>query len=308
KYILEAHGYDDSWEIISHQFSMWNHHNKQDGTKTIYAYKIRVKTKVKKISLDDLIKTITHETKQIETSSVKYKLKEKRMLEIPLMDMHFGVNTIDDYKDTLARITHHLEKRIWQEVVITFGSDLMHIDNLNNTTANQTRLQDVDVIQMINDVKTFYEYLVSKAIKQSNRVKVYYIKGNHDQTTSALLIHWLQARFPQIDVDTSIEEVKVHKWEQVFIALTHGDKGGKRTKNILATKYPSEWASAKVRELHKGHEHHEQVNDEFGITERVLPTGTRVDQYHKDNLFDSAHRRFMIFEYSGDWLESIHYV
>lgn len=308
KYILEAHGYDDNWEIISHQFSMWNHHNKQDGTKTLYASKIRVKPKEEKLTTDELIKIITSETEPIKTNSFKYKLKDKRMLEISLMDMHFGVNTLDDYQNTLARITYHLEKRIWDEVLITFGSDLMHVDNLKNTTANGTRIQDVDVKRMIEDVKTFYEYLVNKAIKQSNKVKVYYIKGNHDETTSGLLVHWLQARFPNIEVDTSIEEVKVHTWEQIFVALTHGDKGGKRTKNALATKYPTEWANAKIREFHKGHTHHEQTKDEFGITERVLPTGAKVDQYHKDNSYDSAHKRFMIFEYSGDWLESIHYV
>ena len=136
------------------------------------------------------------------------------MLGIELMDMHFGINTLDDYQDTTGRLTQHLESRVWEKVVITFGSDLMHVDNLKNTTANGTRIQDVDVEQMIEEVKAFYEYLVTKASKQANKVKVIYVKGNHDETTSGMLIHWLQARFRDVDnveVDTTIEEVKVYE-------------------------------------------------------------------------------------------------
>lgn len=311
-YILKAHGYDDSWEIVEHTFSMWNHFNKElTSPKTLYASRIRVKQKEKGLTDEQLAKIITEETKPLQTDTFNYKIKDKRILEIPLMDMHFGINTLDDYKKTIKRLEHHLTKRVWEQVIITFGSDLMHVDNLKNTTANGTRIQDVDVEQMINDVKRFYEWLVSLASKQSNKVKVYYIKGNHDETTSGLLIHWLNARFKDvanIEVDKSIEEVKMHSWEKIFIALTHGDKGGRRTRNTLSSKYPVEWAKAKVREFHKGHEHHEQVKCEFGVTERTLPTGAKIDGFHKDNSYDSAHRRFQIFEYSNDWLESIHYV
>lgn len=311
--VMELCGYDpNEWEVVKCEVGFWTYRDKDtpDG-KVSRTCRLIVKPKNKVFTDEQIIELMTKNTTPIKLDSVKYKIKDKRMLGIELMDMHFGINTLDDYKDTLARLTHHLEKRVWEKVVITFGSDLMHVDNLKNTTANGTRIQDVDVVQMIEDVKSFYEYLVTKASKQANQVEVIYIKGNHDETTSGMLIHWLDARFREVDnveVDTTIQEVKVYAWEQIFVALTHGDKGGKRTKNTLATNYPLEWARAKIREFHKGHEHHEQVKDEFGITERTLPTGAKVDQFHKDNSYDSAHRRFQIFEYSGDWLESIHYV
>src|SRR5690625_2623957 len=140
KYILKAHGYDDGWDIVSHQFSMWNHFNKELTTpKTLYASKLRVRPKENKISYDDLINKITEQTKPVKTSDIKYKVKDKRMLEISLMDMHFGVNTFDDYKGTLARIKYHLERNVWQRIIITFGSDLLHVDNLKNTTRSEER-------------------------------------------------------------------------------------------------------------------------------------------------------------------------
>src|SRR5690625_6733596 len=136
---------------------------------------------------------------------------------------------------------------------------------------------------MIDDAKTFYEHLVTKAIEQTKKVEVIYIKGNHEETTSGLLVHWLDARFPQVKVDTEIKEVKVRHWEQVFLALTHGDKGGRRAKNVLAAKYPTEWANSRIREFHKGQRHHEAVKDELGITERTLATGEMATKFNYDN-------------------------
>src|SRR5690625_4209060 len=310
--LLNLHGLSASeYEIIKHETSSWQHRNKEHGTVQLFSSKISVKPKDIKLTDSDLMKTIVAETKPIELNTHKYKVKQKQMLEIPLMDMHFGINAIEDYEETLTEIVILLESRVWEEVVITFGSDLMHVDNLKNTTANGTRIQDVDHVKMIEDVKTFYETLVTKASKQSNRTKVIYVKGNHDETTSALLIHWLHGRFSEVDnveVDYSIQEVKVHTFEEIFVALSHGDKGGKRRKNILSTMYPVEWANAKVRESHTGHLHHEKALDEFGILERTLPTGAKTDQYHADNSYEGAHRRFMLFEYKAHKLDSIHYV
>ena len=311
RYILEAHGYDPAeWDITSHRFSAWNHHNKVDGTKTLYSSKVTVKPKENKITLDDLLEVISKDTKPIRKPSVKKKTT-KHLLNIPLYDMHFGVNTIDDYKDTLTRITDIIQSRSWQEIVITFGSDLLHVDNLKNTTANQTRIDDVDVIKMIEDTKTFYEILTSVASTNADKVKVLYIKGNHDESTSALLVHWLEGRFAHaknVSVDYSIEEVKIHTFEKIFLAFSHGDKGAKRRKNVLSSQYPKEWANATVREMYTGHLHHEKALDDFGIIERTLPTRAKVDQWHKDNSFIGAHQRFQVFEYSADELLSIKYV
>ena len=310
RFVLKANGYDpDSWNIIRHKFSLWNHMNRNmKNPASLYANRLELEPKEDNITYEDIVRQVTEATDPINTDNIKCEVKESRLLEIPLMDMHFGVNTFEDYLPTLQRIYKHLDERIWEKVVITFGSDLLHVDNLKNTTANQTRIQDVDVLQMIKDAKSFYEHLVTKAIEQSKEVEVIYIKGNHDETTSGVLVHWLDARFPQVEVDTEIEEVKVRHWEEVFIAFTHGDKGGRRAKNVLATKYPMEWANSKIREFHKGHRHHEEAKDEFGITERTLSTGAKTDQFHKDNSYEGAHQRFQLFEYSEDWLESIHYV
>ncbi|WP_303801054.1 hypothetical protein [Alicyclobacillus macrosporangiidus] len=41
---------------------------------------------------------------------------------------------------------------------------------------------------------------------------------------------------------------------------------------------------------------------------RALVTRNKTDQWHRDHGFVGAHKRFMLFEWSMDALESIHYV
>src|SRR5690625_226820 len=310
-YILKAHGYDDSWEVMSHQYSMWNHHNKQDGTITLYTSKLRVKPKEQRLSTDELINKITESTEPIKINTAKYMVEDKRALGIYYMDMHFGINTLQDYKDVLTETIAKVKSRVWQEIIITFGSDLLHVDNLKNTTANQTRIEDVDVLQMIEDAKKFYITIIDTAIKQSNKANIIYVKGNHDETTSHLLAHWLDAYYKNVEkvsVDYSIEERKVHMYERVFMAFSHGDKGGRRSTTTLPARYPEQWAKAKAREKYTGHIHHEKTLDENGITDRSLPTAAKTDQYHKDNSYVGTHKRFAMFEYTADRVKSIHYV
>src|SRR5699024_572151 len=104
-----------------------------------------------------------------------------------------------------------LNNQHWEEIIIPFGSDLLHVDNLNNTTANQTRIQDVDIPSMIENAKQFYVTIINKAIEQSSKVTVLYIAGNHDLSTSYLLSHWLDSYYKDVDKVTvckKLDEIK----------------------------------------------------------------------------------------------------
>lgn len=311
KDILLANNLDPKeWELKDHELSVWGHHNKVDGTITLYASKIRVIPREHKLTIDDLIEKMKEPVEPLKIIS-KQKLSNDRSLGIYFTDLHFGINTIKDYQDVLKQTIDLLESNHWEEVIIPFGSDMLHVDNLNNTTANQTRIQDVDIPSMIENAKQFYVTIINKAIEQSNKVTVLYIAGNHDLSTSYLLSHWLDGYYKDVDKVTvckKLDEIKVYMYGKVFMAFTHGDKGGKRKVDTLASQYPMEWARASVREMYTGHLHREQVLDENGLTFRVLPTAAKTDDWHKRNSYVGAHKRFAIFEYTTDRVKSIHYV
>src|SRR5690625_5261665 len=183
KFILKANGFDpDAWILKDLEHSMWGHLNKElPKPVTLYANKIKISPKEDTISYSELIEKITESTEPIKINTAKYMVEDKRALGIYYMDMHFGINTLQDYKDVLTETVEKVKSRIWEEVIITFGSDLLHVDNLKNTTANQTRIEDVDVLQMIEDAKKFYITIIDTAIKQSNKVNVIYVKGRSEE-------------------------------------------------------------------------------------------------------------------------------
>lgn len=308
KYILKAHGYDDSWEIVSHDFSMWNHFNKElTEPKTLYASKIRVKPKENGFDWDKLI-DIVNNVKPIELKKHRFKVKDKQLLEVPLFDQHFGINDSNDYKDTQDKINRLIVSRIWEQIVITIGSDMLHHDNFQNKTVSGTEIQHVCMVAAWDEALKFYRPIIEKAIRQSNETKVIYVPGNHDQSLSWSFTKMLEAMYPQVKFDTDLQERKAHSFSKVFIGYAHGDKGAKRLPRLFPVEYPKEWANAKTRELHAGHIHHEVTKDEFGLTMRSMSTRARTDSWHRDNGYVGAHKRFMVFEYSESELESIHYV
>ena len=306
-YLLEAHGYNpDEWEIVSSKSSMWNHHNKKDGTKTLYASKISVKPKQVKIDWDYVLNKI-QDVPQV-TVKPKYVETDIRYLNIPLFDMHLGISTYDDYKPTQAKILH-LIKNGYKELLIPIGSDMFHHNDHRHRTASGREIEQTDMTKAWEYAVQFYEPIIKEGLRKCGRVSVVFIKGNHDESLSWAFTKYLEGRFPQVNFNTDFKERKVHMLGTNFIGLNHGDK--KKEKDItenFATEFPNEWSKATTREVFVGHLHSERVLDKGGVLIRRMPTRNKADQWHQDMGYTTAHKRFQIFEYSEHELESIHYV
>jgi hypothetical protein len=258
-------------------------------------------------SVNQLIEVIK-DVKPIQVEIDPIEVKEKRLLEIPLFDSHFGVSDYEYYKPTQAKIMDKLSSRKWEEVLFILGQDMLHNDDFRGRTSNGTQIETVDMVKAWNDARMFYQPLLEQAIKQSNSVKVMYAKANHDESLSWAFVQMVKVMYPQIQFDDEIIERKVHTFGLNFIGVTHGDKARKNLHNIFPIEFPVEWSKAKNREIHIGHFHVEDAKDIFGMVVRTLATKNKTDKWHKDNGYVGAHKRFMLFEYSEDNLESIHYV
>ena len=250
------------------------------------------------------IESYKHTNIEDETSTlVKSEHRGKRMLEIPLMDQHFGISNLEHYKNTLYRIYDIIEKG-FDETVITIGSDLFHNNDLMGHTKNLTQIEQVDMEQAWTDATIFYTKIIKLAKRYSNNIKGYYIKGNHDESISWAFSKYLEV-LTGIEIDTTIDELKIHTWEEVFIGYTH--KGSKDIDRTFIIDNPMEWAKAKVREIHVGH-YHKQSEDNHGTMIRQLPTANKTDKWHRDNKFIGANKRFQVFEYEPDRLFAVYYV
>jgi hypothetical protein len=306
-YLLAAHGYDkNKWELISARNNIWNAYSKQDGIQTLYSSKISVRPRNEGFSFDKIIEAINN-VKPIVLDIQPIECNDNRLLEIPLFDAHFGISDYDYYKPTQSRISDLINSRKWNEILFVIGQDMFHNNDFKGNTANGTPIEKVDMGKAWEDCCIFYEPLITQALKQSKYVKIMYSKGNHDEAISWAFVKYLKARFPQADCDDAIVERKIHTFGEVFIGITHGDKAKKELHNVFINEFPIEWARARTREIHKGHYHVEDGKDIFGTMIRTLSTRNKTDQWHKDNGFVGAHKRFMLFEYNEQELKSIHY-
>jgi len=307
-YLLEAHGYDkEEWELVSARNNIWNTYSKQDGIMVLYASKITVKPKNTKFSMEKLLDSIK-EVPSVWIPTEPVVLEEKRLLEIPFFDAHFGISDYEYYRQTQYDTLHIIRSRKWEEILFVIGQDMLHNDNFRGQTANGTLIQEVDMIQAWEDCKKFYYPLIEEAIRQAHSVKLIFSKGNHDESMGWAFVQLLKERYPQVSVDDSFIERKAHVFGKVFIGITHGDKARKNLHNLFPVEFPDLWSQAKTREIHTGHIHKEDGQDIFGMMVRTLSTRNKTDKWHKDNGFVGAHKRFMLFEYNEEELKSIHYV
>lgn len=307
EYLLKAHGFDmNAWELVTAKNNIWNVYSKSDGVQTLYSSKITVKPKQNGMDLDKLLETI-REIRPISIELEEIVEFENGLLEIPIFDSHFPITRYEDYQPTQAKIMS-LISRTWEEVLFVIGQDMLHNDNFRGQTANGTQIETVNMTIAWEDALKFFGPLIEKAFTKAKKVKVMYSKGNHDESMSWAFVQMLKALYPQIQFDDEIKERKAHTFKNIFIGITHGDKARKNLHNIFPVEFPLEWSKAKTREIHIGHLHTEDAKDIYGMVIRTLATRNKTDQWHKDNGFVGAHKRFMLFEYSEEELLSIHYV
>ncbi|GGJ48583.1 hypothetical protein [Virgibacillus salexigens] len=306
-YLLKAHGYDpNEWEIVKATSSKWHHYNKEmSKPRELYASKITVRKKKQGFDFDKLLDTIK-EVPQVNISPIH--TEENSYLNIPLSDMHFGIATYEDYKETQNRIINIIQKG-HEEILFIIGNDLYHVDNFRNATASGREIQQIDLVNAWNSAKLFYYPLLENALRYSRKVKVIFTLGNHSESMEWSFIQLLKERYKQIVFDDDFKERKAHMLGKNLIFSNHGDK--KKAKNItenFAVEFPVEWSEATTRTVFVGHYHFEKVIDNGGVIVRQMPTGVTPDIWHEQQGYTTAHKRFQVHEYDYESERCIYYV
>ena len=307
RYLLKAHGFNPAeFELISAKNSKWNHHNKNDGTIELYSSKISVRPRNSHLDVDTIIANLNKVNPVVISKS---NIQSDYYLSIPLFDMHFGINTLDDYTPTLKKIINFINSNQYKEILITVGSDMFHHNDLRNHTASGREIEHCDMTKAWQDAQTFFHEVIIASLKKSNKVHLVYIKGNHDEALSYGFSKMLEAKYPDLISDTDIEERKIKLLGNNFIGFTHGDKSNKKQyPSLFATEFAYEWSQATCRELYIGHLHHESVIDTNGMTIRQLPTKAKTDKWHRENGYTMAHKRFKLLTYTKESVDNIQYI
>jgi len=301
--MMELTGYDpDKFDLISSQYKVYEQHSTEDGTVPQYSITVKVKPK-SDISVLELTGIINHEVEPIRLKRTRDSLK--RMLVIPLFDLHFGINTYEKMQPYLDEIKTIIHSHPFEKIVIETGGDTLHSDFLKTTkTVKCTQLDHVDMIGAWEDATHFIKDIVETSIENSETTELRAIGGNHDFDLQWAFVEMIKARYPQLAVFNPGTYRQVFTYGKVGILLAHGDVAKAKLPQLFASEYPNEWASSIWREEHMGHLHTEVVKDENGAIRREFGTPKPGDGYEIRNGFTMNSKVLKLLEYDVNGLLS----
>lgn len=233
---------------------------------------------------------------------------DPQMLEIPLFDQHFP---FCDPNETYFGMKEIVTARHWEEINLIIGQDMLHNDDMRGRTSSGRPIEKVDMVDAWQRARSFWCNLIPTCLKFTNRLKITYSKGNHDESLTWAFVQMLKAQFPQAEFDDSLEQRKCILWRGCFIGITHGaykKSSNNDLRGQFTIQFPVEFASAEVREIHAGHLHHEESNDLYGVMCRRLSRNGDTDEWSNNEGYVGANKRFMVFRWKPGRLAGIDYV
>ena len=260
--------------------------------------------------------------------------KGNHLLVINPADVHIGklavaLETGDEYNTKIATervlegITGLIEKSkgfTIEKVLFCIGNDILHIDNVYNTTTAGTP-QDANGkwwqhFELALDV---YVKCV-EILRQVAPVDVIHSMSNHDYQSGFHLAHALKSWFRKtkdVTFDISVAHRKYYKYGSNLIGLEHGD-GAKMDKLplLMAQERPIDWSQTKYRYWYLHHLHHKvkhkwlDAKDYVGVTVEYMRSPSGTDSWHNRKGYTGVQKAvegFIHERNSGQIARLVHY-
>ena len=312
--ILLAHGLDpNAWNVVntgSTGSKIGTSGNDEQYFINTYR-KLTAKPKEFKITVKDLTNILSDaHIEKVKIEPRTFERKSRGLYEIPIFDAHFGVAKYEDYKEHQAEIYKYLQSEHWDQVLFVIGQDLFHNDDFRGRTSKGTPIERVDMEKAVKDAKSFFYPLIEEALYQSDKVKIIYSRGNHDEAMGWFFVNMLAEKYPQVEVDGGQKEYKRHVYHNVFLGYTHGEKcknDGKLIKTFNGL-YRLCMAKANIRLIKRGHFHHMTQLDDDGVIVMGLGSAVPTDEYHEEHGYTYSHKTFQTFIYTCDGIKAQIYI
>lgn len=336
-FLLKMHGYDpEKFELVSAGSSMWQNGSNQ-GNKTLYASKIRVRPISKEKDLirmiDEVCEKYTNEQNKGLLDTVDFTpqtlYSADEMLEICVPDLHIGLSEWEQGENSMSTQNIIVYEKIGKmqsaiattgvsEVMLCFLGDIFHYDTINKTTSKGTQqcsnvpfqdAFDAAVRSVLLMIRSVAEAL--KRIHTYYTVNVLYVPGNHDTLLGYAIMAVAEAAFhndENIKFDIRQQHRKFVVFGKNLIGYAHGDIDKKKLSQWLYTEAREYISNVKEIEVHCGHLHSEQVTEDNGVIVRHLPTICGVSPWEYQKGYHST-RRLTSFVWHRDLgLQEIKYL
>lgn len=304
-YVLRAHGFSETdWELVSARNNFWQQNNSEQGRVDLYQSKITVKPKTHNVSIEKFLEQLTQDVKPYQLTATKNKTENNMVL--PLADLHFGITKIADLEAHLHKIIPIIQQPHDTFVIEQLG-DLLHSSQMWTTqTMRGTMLDEVDMVQAIEDAKTFFHLVITNI--NANHIVVKQMAGNHSGNLEYLFMEMLKVKYPNVSVENNVKYRDAYLLGDVGILIAHGDLAKKGLTSLFPTEFKDVWAKSKQHYLHTGHYHNEKLTDNAGIVWQQFGTPKPTDKYEEQNGWSLSKKSMYLLEYSPDELIAEYYV
>jgi hypothetical protein len=286
---------------------------------------------------NDILKTVGNfiEKHSPHYPSVKRDVKyNNHLLVINPADIHIGkyanqLETGDGYNVEIAceRVLEGLQGLIDKSkgfdvdrVLFCIGNDILHIDNVYNTTTAGTN-QDVDGKwwEHFEIALALYVKCV-EILREIAPVDVIHSMSNHVYQSGFHLAHALKSWFRldgEVTFDIYVAHRKYYKYGNNLIGLEHGD-GAKMDKLplLMAQEQPLLWSETTHRYWYLHHLHHKvkhkwlDAKDFIGVTVEYMRSPSGTDSWHSRKGYVGVPRAvegFLHEKDSGQVARLVHY-
>lgn len=296
----------EKWDITKYHQSFWNG-----------KYQVKTWLEPKKVKESEVIEKIISnyksDWKRIPDSNriVNRTWDDPSLLVINLNDLHFDKrdmenNTIEINIQNYFKVLEYLVMKSYHsskidKILFVVGNDMFNTDNIHDTTTNGTpqRCNTTwdDAYEKVFDAMVQSIAFLSEY--SENGVHVVLVQGNHDRTKSYYMAHALERHFkddPTISWDRTANINKKFVYGNTFLGFNHGNNLNDKLPLAFAQEFYEDWGKARYHDIliSDKHNNNEKVfkvqtqNDgNQGVKLRILPSLSKPDRWHDDNLYRS---------------------
>ena len=289
--IMQAFNLDPSkWLITSATFNLWSVDSK-DRRLNNYQAKVKVKPKTKKdLTVEDFKKIMGDFEYKVPKRTPKV-FTNKKIATVFIADDHVNQVgfSLEETYEWVAQIKQYLLNEKPEHVNINFLGDVLHVDNVSETTNKGTQLKiEGTVYDMSRNAMTHVTHIIDELSITNTTVR--WVQGNHSRLAEFLIMMNVENSFRDnkfIEFDVSESRRKAYMTYDWLTGILHGDMPNKNKGYWLSTEYAELWGKSLYREQYEGHLHHSAKTNYGSLSHTTMTTKAKQTDYEVGLGYDN---------------------
>lgn len=273
------------------------------------------------IAIQSLLETLSEMAPVLHIPAIRrVKMKERRALEVCVMDPHVGLlcgypeaDAAWDLDRAAAMIMESMDSLIerakvfgpFEQVFMPFGNDFVHSDTVfHTTTAGTGQPESISWHHVYDKAERIAIAMVERLREVAKEVRIYQVPGNHSRMADFTIARLLRAYFRHdkgVIIGASSSPYKFHRFGVNLIGYEHGHSVKPiRLAALMANECRKDWAETHYREWHLGDQHRKgsskpSMLEEQGVSIEYVPGLTAPNEWHRLKSFNHQQRGAMAF-------------